>query len=47
MDKLILINIFEINVDPDQLASDKSSDEDPYYFPLWLKMHAYYWNAAG
>ena len=25
----------------------KLSDQDPYGFPLWLKMNAYKWNAAG
>ena len=52
---LILINpcpaelgyiIFENNVDPEQLASNKPPDHDPHRFPLILKIHAYNWNVV-
>ena len=28
------IYYFENSVDPDQLASEKSADQDPHFFPL-------------
>ena len=30
------ISCFENSVDPDQLASEKQADQDPYIFPLYL-----------
>ena len=32
--------------EPDQMASDKASDQDPYCFPLRLKMTWFLLNAA-
>ena len=43
--KLGIFSFFENTVDPDQLT--KPSDQDPHYFLLRLKIHAYNWNAAG
>ena len=41
------LSFFENTEEPDQIASDKASDQDRHCFPVWLKRHACNWDAAG
>ena len=41
------ISCFVNSVDPDQLASKKSADQDAHCFPLCKQIHANKWNPAS